>query len=138
MIEPADIVVGMDGEFRCHLWHGPSAYLNQRVCHFEPLPQVSKAYVALALEEPLSRFEAGAVGTTVIHLGKKDLDTVRFVSPSKGLISIFGAVSDLLLQRRVDALVQSSVVAAVRDTLLPKLISGQLRIADAEQRIAAA
>jgi type I restriction enzyme S subunit len=36
IIEPGDIVVGMDGEFRLHVWKGPKSWLNQRVCHFEP------------------------------------------------------------------------------------------------------
>ena len=31
VIEPGDIVVGMDGEFRLHLWKGSRALLNQRV-----------------------------------------------------------------------------------------------------------
>jgi type I restriction enzyme S subunit len=33
---------------------------------------------------------------------------------------------------------QSRILVSLRDTLLPKLISGELRITDAEKRIAAA
>ncbi len=138
VIQPGDIVVGMDGEFRCHLWRGPPAYLNQRLCHFEPLPNVPKSFVTLALHEPLAAFEASAVGTTVIHLGKKDLDAVEFIWPGKGLLHAFGTLSDQLLDRAIKVAQQSRTLAVLRDTLLPKLISGELRIADAEKRIAAA
>lgn len=34
LIQPGDIVVGMDGEFRAYLWGGVEAWLNQRVCVF--------------------------------------------------------------------------------------------------------
>ena len=44
MIEPGDIVVGMDGEFRLYIWKGPKAWLNQRVCHFEPKPGIPKPF----------------------------------------------------------------------------------------------
>lgn len=137
-IEPGDIVVGMDGEFRCHLWRGPSAYLNQRLCHLEPIAETPKSFVFFALELPLSRFEAGAVGTTVIHLGKKDLDTVSFVSAGPQVIRAFGAIADVMIGRSVACSLQSRALASLRDTLLPKLISGELRIADAERTVAAA
>ena len=46
LILPADIIVGMDGEFRAHIWKGPQAWLNQRVCHFEPLPGIPNTTTA--------------------------------------------------------------------------------------------
>lgn len=138
VIEPGDIVVGMDGEFRCHFWRGPNAYLNQRLCHFEPVNRVPRSFVALSLHEPLARFEAGAVGTTVIHLGKKDLDTVTFVHPGKGVLAAFGEVSEPLIDRAMSVAQQSQTLAALRDTLLPKLISGELRIRYAERAAAVA
>ena len=36
LVKPGDIVVGMDGEFRAHLWGGVESWLNQRVCVFRP------------------------------------------------------------------------------------------------------
>ena len=32
LIDQQDLLVGMDGEFEPHLWTGPQALLNQRVC----------------------------------------------------------------------------------------------------------
>ncbi|MDR6954738.1 type I restriction enzyme S subunit [Ancylobacter sp. 3268] len=138
VIEPGDIVVGMDGEFRCHLWHGEPAYLNQRVCHFEPAANIPKSFVALALHAPLADLEASAVGTTVIHLGKKDLDTVRFVWPGEAVLRAFGDVCDNMIVRMISAAKQSRTLAQFRDALLPRLISGELRIADVEKKVSAA
>lgn len=138
IIEPGDIVVGMDGEFRCHVWQGPKSYLNQRVCHLEPLRGSPTSYIILSIEEPLARFEAGAVGTTVIHLGKKDLDTINFVWPGEAVLMAFGATCDPLFARIVKCAEQRRALGALRDTLLPRLISGELRIQDAEHAIAVA
>jgi len=40
VMQPGDIVVGMDGEFRAHHWKGPASLLNQRVCSFVPKSDV--------------------------------------------------------------------------------------------------
>ena len=128
LIEPGDIVVGMDGEFRLHVWKGPKAWLNQRVCHFGPKHGVPKAFLAEALTEPLAFFERGKVGTTVIHLGKSDIDTFEILQPGQALLRAFASVAQPLLDRTVVNALQSRTLAQTRDLLLPKLISGEIRV----------
>lgn len=133
MIEAGDIIVGMDGEFRLHLWKGPRAWLNQRVCHFEPKVGVPKAYLAEALKEPLAFFERGKVGTTVIHLGKSDIDTFKLICPGERLLDAFAKVAEPLVEATVSNAQQSRTLARTRDLLLPKLMSGEIRFAEAEK-----
>ena len=133
LIEPGDIVVGMDGEFRMQVWKGPRSWLNQRVCHFEPKSGVPRAFLSEALKEPLAIFERGKVGTTVIHLGKSDIDTFEFVQPGKELLSAFGSTADLLLGQAVANALESRSLSQTRDLLLPKLMSGEMRIREAEK-----
>ncbi|MDB6182975.1 restriction endonuclease subunit S [Paracoccus fistulariae] len=130
LIEPGDIVVGMDGEFRLHVWKGAPAWLNQRVCHFEPRPGVPTAFLAEALIEPLAFFERGKVGTTVIHLGKGDIDTFRLLHPGTELLSAFGEIARSLIDATVKNATESRTLAQTRDLLLPRLMSGELRVAD--------
>lgn len=135
LIEPGDIVVGMDGEFRLHVWKGAPAWLNQRVCHFEPRPGVPTAFLAEALIEPLAFFERGKVGTTVIHLGKGDIDTFRLLHPGTELLSAFGEIAGSLIDATVKNATESRTLAQTRDLLLPRLMSGELRVAEAERLI---
>ena len=133
LIEPGDIVVGMDGEFRLHVWKGAPAWLNQRVCHFEPLPGVPSVFLAEALIEPLAFFERGKVGTTVIHLGKGDIDTFRLLHPGTKLLTAFGEIAGALIDATVKNATESRTLAQTRDLLLPRLMSGELRVAEAER-----
>jgi type I restriction enzyme S subunit len=133
IIEPGDIVVGMDGEFRLHQWKGPRALLNQRVCHFRPKQGVPRAFIAYAMIEPLAFFERGKVGTTVIHLGKSDINTIRILDPGQAVLDAFGAVAEPLLSRAIANSTECRTLAATRDLLLPKLMSGELRVRDAER-----
>lgn len=132
LIQPGDIVVGMDGEFRAYLWGGEPAWMNQRICVFHPKNPHCAAFVRNAIKPHLARVEATEVATTVIHLGKGDIDEFRIVIPRDNVAREF----EKLCQPNFDQIVltkqQSSKLAQLRDTLLPKLISGELRIADAE------
>jgi type I restriction enzyme S subunit len=135
LIEPGDLVVGMDGEFRLYVWKGAPAWLNQRVCHFEPRPGVPTAFLAEALIEPLAFFERGKVGTTVIHLGKGDIDTFRLLHPGTELLSAFGEIAGSLIDATVKNATESRTLAQTRDLLLPRLMSGELRVAEAERLV---
>jgi len=127
-VQPGDIVVGMDGEFRAHFWQGPTSWLNQRVCMFVPKPSIPKPFVLYSIVEPLAFFERSKTGTTVIHLGKRDIDTFRLPVPDRRVLDAFGAVACPLFERLIQNESQSRTLAETREVLLPKLLSGQVRV----------
>ena len=137
LVQPGDIVVGMDGEFRLYVWKGPNAWLNQRVCHFEPRPGVPTAFLAEALKEPLALFERGKVGTTVIHLGKSDIDNFEIIQPGSAILDAFDHIATPLLDLTVASALESGTLTETRDLLLPRLISGDIRVRDAEKVVEA-
>lgn len=128
IVTAEDIVVGMDGEFRAHVWSGPDSWLNQRVCLFDPRENVSRVFVLEAIKKPLAFFEATKSGTTVIHLGKADIDTFRVVMPPSSVMREFAQQADPLLEAAVAHRVEARTLTALRDILLPRLISGSLRV----------
>jgi type I restriction enzyme S subunit len=93
---------------------------------------VPRAYLHYSIERLLSFFEESKTGTTVIHLGKADIDTFRVLLPPDPLLAAFAAVADPIDRRVVMAAQESRTLAVVRDALLPKLISGELPAPQAE------
>jgi type I restriction enzyme, S subunit len=135
VVQPGDLIVGMDGEFRAHLWRGPEAWLNQRVCCFKPKPGVPRAFVQYSIDGPLSFFEASNTGTTVIHLGKGDIDTFRVLVPPPGVLTAFARLVEPLDKRIIVGSQESSILIKLRDTLLPKLLAGEIRVRQAERAL---
>lgn len=127
-IAPGDLVVGMDGEFRPHLWRGPTSVLNQRLCAVRPLPGIPHGFLLEAIRGPLARFENAKTGTTVIHLGKGDIDTFRVVLPPEPVLDAFANIVEPCLELVVSHASESRTLAELLHTLLPKLISGEVRI----------
>ena len=135
LIEPGDILVGMDGEFRAHVWGGDEAWLNQRVCLFKPRPGFCTAFVQHAIVAPLALVEATETATTVIHLGKSDIDKFKFVMPTRQVLDAFKRSAQPWLDLIVSNKRESRTLAQLRDLLLPRLLSGELRIRDAEREV---
>ncbi len=70
-------------------------------------------------------------GTTVLHLSKDGVGSYKFACPSFPLIEAFSVVAEGLANRRQVNIDQMRTLATLRDTLLPRLISGQLRLPEA-------
>ncbi len=132
ILTKGDIVVGMDGEFRAYLWGGAPAWLNQRVCVFKPRAPHSAAFVRCSIAAPLAHIEATEVATTVIHLGKGDIDKFLVVVPDEATSLTFGSIADALYAQVVSNKEQMRQLSDIRDTLLPKLLSGDLQVQNIE------
>jgi type I restriction enzyme S subunit len=78
---------------------------------------------------------AHTTGTTVLHLAKDGVSSFKFAGPSPEIIHRFDAFAARALTRLQALEEESDTLAALRDTLLPKLISGELRVRDAEKLV---
>jgi type I restriction enzyme S subunit len=128
-IRCGDLLAGMDGEFRIYLWAGETSVLNQRACKFVPkFDFVPHLYVYGMMKPHLHYYENVKVGTTVIHLGKSDLDDIKISIPPKDVLIKFGEIVNPLFEKFKINYNQISTLEKMRDTLLPKLMSEKVRV----------
>ena len=74
-------------------------------------------------------------GTTVLHLSKDGVGSYQFACPPFSIVEAFSVVAEALLGRQQVNIDQMRNLATLRDTLLPRLISGQLRLPDMQAHI---
>jgi type I restriction enzyme S subunit len=74
-----------------------------------------------------------ATGTTVLGLPKDAVLDLVFVVPPIDLVANFNRIAWPLVERCWSNNREAGILGTLRDTLLPKLISGELRIKDAER-----
>lgn len=74
-------------------------------------------------------------GTTVLHLAKLGVPSYRFATPNSELIASFTDLAKPLWNRRVSNESTRYHLADLRDQLLPRLISGKLRIDEAREAV---
>ena len=130
LIQPGDIVVGMDGEFRPYIWGNTEAWLNQRVCIFNNKRPKGKAFVLFTIKPLLYRIEQTQVATTVIHIGKKDYDAFELYLPDSNTLDQFDELTSPMIDQIVVNCLENKRLATLRDSLLPRLMSGELDVSD--------
>ncbi|OBB25087.1 hypothetical protein A5792_28845 [Mycolicibacterium peregrinum] len=131
IVEPGDVLVGMDGEFRAKCWIGQPGLLNQRVCRIRA-KEAGSAFVLEAIRPVLSALEREKSATTVIHLNKADLARSQLRVPQGRALAALEAVAEPLVSSYVAVQAESRQLARTRDELLPLLMSGKVSVADAE------
>jgi type I restriction enzyme S subunit len=90
-------------------------------------------YFWLVQESFRERARGFATGTTVLGLPRDTVLEHNVVVPSHNVrLALTEAIRPLLAKARRNE-VESATLSALRDSLLPKLISGELRIPDAEE-----
>jgi type I restriction enzyme S subunit len=72
-------------------------------------------------------------GTTVTHLAADALRSPTIVIPPAGLVQAFDLFARDVQARMELTVSESATLARLRDALLPTLISGKLRVPDAER-----
>ena len=75
----------------------------------------------------------GSTGTRMPRTSWKHMCEFEFAVPSDQLLQQFQSMISPLVERAMIGISESETLSELRDTLLPKLISGELRIPDAEK-----
>jgi type I restriction enzyme S subunit len=129
LVRPGDIVAGMDAEFVPYIWLGEVSYLNQRVCMFRPKNSlIHQFFIYQAIKPLLKRDGRTKVGTTVIHLGKSDIDLWRVVIAHDDILAKFRRVIEPIFEQLVLGSCEIRNLSQIRDLLLPKLMLGKIRV----------
>ena len=81
IVKEGDLLIGMDGEFRCYVWAGPPALLNQRVCRLQEFNQILPRFLYYGINKFLAEIEEHTSFTTVKHLSSKQISGIRFPRP---------------------------------------------------------
>ena len=85
-------------------------------------------YTLFSLKSDLDRFNAE--GTVFGSINRKALETLKILIPTNDLISKFEAIVASMDQQILILHIESENLKILRDTLLPKLMSGELKIND--------
>jgi type I restriction enzyme S subunit len=139
LAQPGDLLFAWSGSLTVQRWHRPAAIINQHI--FKVLPNGDTPLWLLhgLLLDLLPYFQGIASGkaTTMGHIQRHHLDEpVPFPLPAK--MSDLDRICAPLWQRALATEQESLVLEQLRDALLPKLLSGELRVRDAEALVGGA
>jgi type I restriction enzyme S subunit len=134
IVEDGDVLFSWSGSLECVLWAGGIGALNQHLFKVTS-PECPKWFYYLWIHQHLNDFRQIAAGkaTTMGHIQRQHLSDAKVVLPQSSLLRTLDRIVSPLFDALWRRCVHSRTLTALRDTLLPKLISGDLRIEDAER-----
>ena len=110
-------------------------YLNQRVGRLIAQAPSDYSFMVVMTRRKEFKLEVENLGTgsAQANVSASSIKSIKVVAPSSDLKEKFGEVINPIIDRILTAAAEIEVLSELRDTLLPKLISGELRIPDAKK-----
>ena len=131
---PGDVLFAWSGSLTLHRWYRPEGVVNQHIFKVIPNPRHPRWLVWHLIERRLDEFKAIAAdkATTMGHIQRRHLDEPVPV-PVASVVAANDARMSALWDRALADECENLALAATRDALLPALMSGALRVRDAER-----
>lgn len=136
VIKDGDFLFSWSGSLLAKFWTGGEGALNQHL-----FKVTSDRYPAWFFSEwvqhHLEEFQiiAASKATTMGHIQRGHLKAAMTICPPDNTITRLGEAVAPLIHRIVRNELESRTLAQTRDLLLPRLMSGELRVAEAERLV---
>ena len=134
VVRDGDVLFSWSGSLAVDIWCGGDGALNQHL--FKVTSKTYDKWFFLQwVKHHLPEFQEIAQGkaTTMGHIQRHHLSEAKVLIPTPSLLAEMDSAFAPLLDRAFGLRKQSKDLATTRDALLPKLISGAIRIPDAEK-----
>jgi restriction endonuclease S subunit len=102
--------------------------VNQGIIALTRNESFSPLFLANWLKSNMHEIENRAGGSSFAEISKSAIRTIKFLVPPQPLLDSFSATTDPILQELFALSRQSLNLEAVRESLLPRLISGELMV----------
>jgi len=129
IVDDGDVVFSWSGSLELRVWTGGPAALNQHLFKVTS-SAYPKWFVLRCIESHLNDFRAIAASkaTTMGHIKREHLREARCVVPGHDLLAAANRVFEPLLHDVVQQGLLTRRLTAIRDTVLPHLVSGEVRL----------
>jgi len=134
IVEDGDILFSWSGSLEVCIWCGGRGALNQHL--FKVTSQnYPKWFHYYWIRYHLPEFQAIAAGkaTTMGHIQRYHLSSAFVAIPPKDVLKTMDGVMAPVVELTTHNNLESRALALIRDNLLPKLLSGEIRVKDAEK-----
>ena len=106
--------------------------INQGYIAIPPGGKLSPLYMLFWCQTNMDSIKGRANGSTFMEISKKAFRPIPALVPSQAVLDAFETVTTQLFARLVENEKQAQSLASIRDALLPRLISGQLSLSEAQ------
>lgn len=129
IINNGDVIFSWSGSLMVDIWCGGKAALNQHLFKVTSIDYPKWFYCSYT-KHHLAEFQriAQAKAVTMGHIKREHLSQALCIVPSNQVLDIGNNVIGAQMQKQIVLRLENNNLIQVRDTLLPKLLSGELDV----------
>ena len=137
VIHDGDILFSWSGSLECVLWSGGIGALNQHLFKVTPKSNYPRWLCYFGIHHFLEFFREIAAGkaTTMGHIQRHHLSDTKLALPCASNLDTMNKPIQFIFEAMWMRAVEARKLSSLRDTLLPKLISGEIRVPEAEDLV---
>lgn len=109
--------------------------INQGYIAMLPSSQLPPLYMLFWCRQNMEVIKSRANGSTFMEISKKAFSPIPSLVPPAPVLDAFMIIASQLFSRLVENEKQAQTLVCLRDVLLPRLVSGQLRLSDTADAI---
>lgn len=130
IVEAGDVIFAWSASLMVKLWDGERCVLNQHLFKVTS-DEFPKWFYLRWCKHHLAEFIAisASHATTMGHIKRGDLDAAMVLVPPPQVLEAMSQQMKPLLDKQIENARQRKTLEKLRDTLLPKLMSGEVRVA---------
>jgi len=134
MVHDGDILFSWSGSLECALWSGGTGALNQHLFKVTPKSNYPRWLCYFGIHHFLDLFREIAAGkaTTMGHIQRHHLSDTKLALPCTSNLDNMNKLIQFIFEDMWMKAVEVRKLSFLRDTILPKLISGEIRVPEAE------
>ncbi len=136
IIDNGDVVFSWSGSLMVDIWCGGKAALNQHLFKVSSTKYPKWLYYKYTAHH-LIEFQriAEAKAVTMGHIKREHLSQAKCLMPSSETVHAFTPFFEPVLNKVISNRLETRKLENIRDTLLPKLLSGEITLPEAEQAV---
>jgi len=109
--------------------------LGRGVASVSAKEEIFREYIFFILKEKINHLISQASGSVILGLSKPDIENIRIIVPPKNIVSDYHKISfDIFLEKSL-VTEENTKLSKIRDLLLPKLMTGKIRVPLEEQNV---
>lgn len=130
IVTSGDVIFAWSASLMVKLWDGPKCVLNQHLFKVSSA-EFPKWFYYLWCKHHLREFISisQSHATTMGHIKRGDLDKAMVAVPGSDILNEMNKLQEPIMEKQIAVMQQIGTLENLRNMLLPKLMSGEVRVA---------
>ena len=128
LIKSGDLLFSWSATLMVIVWTGEEGWLNQHLFKVTPAQGIGREFLLQSISKTIAEFSNLTTGSTMKHIQRNKLEQVFVNTPTSEIMNCYCRIAERLREQILNICSQIRHLTEARDRLLPKLMSGEIKV----------